>query len=423
MVFVNFTCPQCKAACKIPDSALGSKVRCPRCTAVFTATREPEPTAVRSEEPVALTESAAPVDSAKLAQITAELTQGEEKARPLSLERVPWAWGDRLMPRRSETFLAAVVIIAVVVWAIAFLLAPYKGEFLASAEWQMQPIFLAVHFICLRLFVTCYTRNFLAAACHMDMPAGEAVGLVRRILGPIGGAVALALAIPLCVMNGFYLFSNEYSELAEFEGGAVGPCGLFLWFVWAVEWLLNAYIWVMLVGFSMLTIRTLRRFRFRSTIEVLLHEKQYRPFLMMSAQGASVVLFFGIVNGFYVWYAQGELSDYIGLGVTGLLLLLGFAPPWLQLKASVEQAVDAEVFKLQADLVEAMRHRAANPDQEVTVAELGNRLDLALSILRSSYLEKMHAELGRAEGKAILLKLLIPASSAAWKFLRPMLGI
>jgi hypothetical protein len=95
----------------------------------------------------------------------------------------------------------------------------------------------------------------------------------------------------------------------------------------------------------------------------------------------------------------------------------------MQLKAAVEKAVDAETFKLQQRLVDGLRRRGDNPDQAATVEELGQRLDTVLFILRSGYLEKMHRELGRAEGKAVLLKLLIPASSVGFKFLRPWLGI
>ena len=65
-------------------------------------------------------------------------------------------------------------------------------------------------------------------------------------------------------MNYFYLFGEEYADLADFEGNVPGPCGMFLWSIWCVEWLLNAYIWVLLAGFSLLTIWTLRKFRFKS---------------------------------------------------------------------------------------------------------------------------------------------------------------
>jgi hypothetical protein len=423
MGLVHVPCPQCHAPCQIPEAALGTTVHCPRCAGTFRSGREPPLVAATLAGTVNPDKPSAPAGNGRASAIVAELTRGEEKARPLSLERVPWAWADRVLPGQPKRFLVAVGLIAALTWVIGLTLAPLKQAFLAAHEWQVQPLFLAVHFVCLRLFVTCYTRNFLAAGGHMDLPPGEAVRCVRSLLGPAGGALSLAIALPLCVKDYFLLRSADYAVNAAFDDFTPGPCSAFLFGIWCVEWLLNAYIWVLLAGFSVLTIRTLRRYHFRSAIEVMLHEKHYRPFLMMSAQGASVVLFFGIVNGFYVWYAGGDLSDYIGLGITGVLLLLGFAPPWMQLKAAVEKAVDAETFKLQQRLVDGLRRRGDNPDQAATVEELGQRLDTVLFILRSGYLEKMHRELGRAEGKAVLLKLLIPASSVGFKFLRPWLGI
>jgi hypothetical protein len=253
------------------------------------------------------------------------------------------------------------------------------------------------------------------------MPAGEAQRLIKQILGPPGGGLAVAIALPFCVANWLLLFSQKYAgERAVFASGPLGPVDWLLWLIWCAEWLLNAYIWVLLVGFLYVTMRTLRCYKFRSGIEVLLHEKHYRPFLMMSAQGASVVLFFGAVNAFYVWYAEGDLWDYIGLGITGLLLLLGFTPPWLQLKANVEHEVDGELYRLQAR-VAAMRQRAEAPAEgAVSNAELAARLEDALAFLRAQYLDRMNQELGRAEGKALLLKLLAPVSTIAWKVLRPM---
>jgi hypothetical protein len=171
--------------------------------------------------------------------------------------------------------------------------------------------------------------------------------------------------------------------------------------------------------------RTLRRHRFRAPIEILLIEKQYRPFLIMSVQGASIVLFFGLVNAFYVWYANGDWWDYAALGITAVLLLLGFTPPWLQLKASLEREVNDEMFRLQKKLMVGASRRAHGEQEEepsaTTLDHLRTRLDDALAILRTSYLERMHREIGRAEGKAILLKLLAPASTVAYRLVRPFL--
>jgi hypothetical protein len=434
---IRVACTKCQSLCLVEERHIGTPVRCSRCGEAFAA-RPAETRSARVSDPADSPDRqvSAPPDGGLRPEAPVcdwpdrqpSATDNkhvftEEKPRPLSLERVPWALVDRLMPARPKQFLLAVALIALATWAVGWLLAPNKWEFLLSEEWQTQPFFLAAHFVSLRLFVTCYTRNFLAAAAHTTMPEGEAEERIKRILRFRGAAIAVLLAVPLCVRDAFYLHGDEYAAMAEYAYGDIGAIGWFLWLIWCVEWLLNTYIWVLLAGFCLHTLLTLRLYKFRASVEFVLHEKHYRPFLMMSAQGATVVLIFGVINAFYVWYAEGDLSDYVGLGITAGLLLLGFTPPWLQLKYNVEQEVDAEKARLQDKLVRSMRRRL-EPDAgqgPATIQDLSERLDDALAILHTGYLERMHAELGRAEGRAILMRLLVPATTAAWTFVRPLL--
>jgi predicted Zn finger-like uncharacterized protein len=435
-MLVLIRCPTCKGMAQVDNKHLGATVRCPRCKEPFTAVQAgPEPegpgAAAADAKPEPLANGPTWTSAAGKSQPVIAFEQ-EEKMRPLSLERVPWARGDRFLPAKPLPFLLAVAGVSAGAWLAGLALAPIKWGFIEAHEWQVQPFFLATHFICLRLFVTCYTRNFLAGAARMDLPEGLAVRRVKQLLGPLGGLLALLIAIPLCIKDFTYLGEEDYiGTIADgvrtgalaYGGTGYSPVDIFTWLVWCVEWFLNAYIWVILVGFLGLTLWALLKHRFRATIEVLLHEKHYRPFLMMSAQGASIVLIFGLVNAFYVWYAEGNLDDYIGLAIDGGLLLLGFGPPWMLLKSNVERAVNQEMFRLQERLVEAMQRRAeaeANGPVAITPEHLAERLDNALAVLRTMYLERMHKELGRAEGKALLLKLLGPASTIGWKMVRPL---
>jgi hypothetical protein len=417
-MLVPVWCPTCKGLAQVDDKDLGATARCPRCGEPFPALAAPPDAPVTP--PVLAPDAGGPTPGAKRQPKIA--FEREEQLRPLSLERVPWARVDRILPARPVPFLLTVLGLAAGCWLAGLLLAPNRMGFLTSHEWQVEPFFLATHFICLRLFVTCYTRNFLAGAARMDLPKGDAVRRIKHLLGPVGGVVAVAVAVPFCVSNYFYLFGQEYLQEAAYDAGdSLTAVDVFLWLIWCVEWLLNAYIWVLLVGFCGLTMWTLWRHHFCAPIEVLLHEKHYRPFLLMSAQGASIVLFFGLVNAFYVWYAQGDIWDYLGLGITATLLLVGFGPPWMQLKANVEHAVDQEMFRFQEKLVETMQRRAEEEGsgKEVSTADLAERLDHTLAVLRAMYLDRMHRELGRAEGRALLLKLLAPASTIGWRLIRP----
>ena len=120
--------------------------------------------------------------------------------------------------------------------------------------------------------------------------------------------------------------------------------------MWCVEWFLMALIWVQLVGFLFLTRRAIGDYRFRSPIEVVLLEKQYRHFLAMSAHGATIVLGFFLVNVVYGWYTGAELTDYIGVAITLVLLVVGFIPPWMQLTSKMDRIVKDEMAGLRRRL-------------------------------------------------------------------------
>ena len=250
----------------------------------------------------------------------------EDELAPISLEgerRVPV---DRLLPRSPRPFLLAVAVVAVACWAAGLALATDSYAFLTSHEWQLQPLYLAAHFITLRLFATMYTRNYLAGVVHLDMPTAHARRGIQLVQGPVGTLVALAVAIPFSVY--------DYQALGIAAGGtkagAAGqPTAQLLYAMWCVEWFLMALIWVQLVGFLFLTRRAIGDYRFRSPIEVVLLEKQYRHFLAMSAHGATIVLGFFLVNAVYGWYTGAELTDYIGVAITLVLLVVGFIPPWI----------------------------------------------------------------------------------------------
>jgi hypothetical protein len=348
---------------------------------------------------------------------------GEEPPRPLSLEGLPIAWVDRLLPRSPRRFLIVVSAMSAGCWLLGLLLAADRAKFLAAREWQAQPLFLACHLVALRLFVTVYARNFLAGAAHLNMPVGEPAWWLRALLRPLGGALALLVAAPFCSYDLHHLYSEGYRKSLVGADGAVGPADLLMGLIWCAEWILNAYIWVLLVGFLVLLLRVLRLYSFRAPVEIVLHQKHYRPFLLMSVQGATILLLFGVVYAAYVWYAEGELSDYVSLCITGGLLMVGFVPPWLRLKSGIDRAVQLDTYELRERLSASAWRRAGTAEETWATdpAGLAARLDEALAMLRIVYLERLQQELGQAEGRAILLRVLAPATTVAWKFLRPLI--
>lgn len=338
------------------------------------------------------------------------LTSTDDRLRTVSLEGEGEALVDRWLPRRPGRFMVVVILLAVGCWALGLVLATDARAFVVSREWQIQPLYLAIHLVTVRLFATAFVRSFLAGIHHLDIAEAAARHRMWLVLGPVGALAAAAAAAPFCLY--------DYRYLTEGGGEGVGPAADWLLFaMWCAEWLLMAFIWVMVAGYMLLTHWAVSKHRFRALIEVVLHDRLYRPFLHMSVQGATIVLGFWIVNILYVWYSGGELSDYAGAAVTLVLVVVGFLPPLLQLRAKVSGAVGEEMASLRRRLDRLLTRAApaaAGAAPAATTRDLEDRLDEAIVMLRISYLEKLHAQLGQSEAMDIVVKLLVPITTVAW---------
>jgi hypothetical protein len=317
---------------------------------------------------------------------------------------------DRWLPRSPRNFLLAVTALAIACWALGLGLATDARVFLASREWQSQPFYLAAHFITLRLFATAFTRTFLAGISHLDIADAAARHRMRLVLGVPGVLIAAAVAAPFSLYDYRYLTEGGGSE------GAGPAADRLLFAMWCAEWLLMGFIWVMVTGYMLLSHWAIAGHRFRAAIEVVLHDRQYRPFLQMSVRGASIVLGFWIINIAYVWYSGGELSDYTGAAITLVMVVVGFLPPLLELRGKVTRAVSLEMASLRSRLDSLLMHAAPTGSDAVppTARALEERIDEVLVMLRISYLERLYAQLGQSEATDIVVKLLVPLTTMAW---------
>ncbi len=329
---------------------------------------------------------------------------------------------DRVLPRRIWGTVALAVVIAAATWLAGLALAPSIPAFLASPEWHFQPLYIASHIIAVRLFVHVYTRGFQRGVSYIAVPDHQVRTLVDGVLGFPGAFTALVVAMPFVALDFLYLFSDRYTRAG---GDVVLPIDYLMWGIWSVEWFLNAFIWVVLIGFLVKTWWVIRNHPFRAPIEIVLHDRQYKPFLQMSAQGASIVLAFTIVTVVYIWYTGGELTDYVGLCITAILLVVGFLPSWLLLKSKVHRAVEDETLAMRRRLLRdlelaeseasaAIVHNRLHPSADGRSLE--HRLDAAVAILRISYLEGRHQHLGSSEARAVLVRMLAPAATMGWQF-------
>ena len=339
-----------------------------------------------------------------------------------TLDDLTPAPSDRILPLGLAGFLALVTAIAAACWATGFWLASNRPGFLASPEWRFQPAYIAAHLITLRMFVALFTRNYRLGIARLNVPPDEALAGMHRILGPVGAACAFLIAVPFCASDFRYLNGPKYEKLDA--AAPIQAIDYTMWGIWCAEWFLNAFIWVILVGFLLRNVRTLRDYQFIAPIETVLQDKHYRPFLRMSSQGATVVFGFGIMTALYITYTGGNITDYLGLAITGILLVVGFLAPWILLRRKVRSAVEDEQRRLQQGLMRggggSLAHIGVRDasEQAALVPDLrgvSDRLDYVVSYLRINHLERLHLKLGATEARAVAIRLLAPAATIAWQ--------
>lgn len=343
------------------------------------------------------------------------LGEGIEAAATAAVETLAVPPADRILPVGPKGFALLVAGAAAALWLVGMALAPGLPEFLSSPEWRFQPLYIAAHLVTLRLFVSTFTKNFRIGAAYLDVPADRATAGFRLILGPAGALSAALIAMPFCLLDYRYLFTDRYARLGA--GGQIGSIDLMMWAIWSVEWFLNAFIWVVLVGFLVKNVRTIRAHPFRAPIETVLHEQHYRPFLQMSSQGAGILFLFSIVTALYIYFTGGELTDYMGLGITGTLLVIGFVIPWHLLRSKVRGAVRQQTSELGSRIALASTAKGmglASPQHDLPA--IAKRLDDAVALLRISHLQRQQLDLGWNEAKAVGIRLLAPAVTIAWHY-------
>ncbi len=326
---------------------------------------------------------------------------------------MPLASVQRLI-RSPRGFLTLAMLVAAICWSLGLLLAPERKRFLTSPEWHYQPFYLAAHIVALNMFALVYRVNFSAGIAHFAIDPASPTAQLKHVFGPLAWIAAVGVAAPFAFLDLLYLYSDRYHRMSA---DGVRAIDLLMWGIWCAEWYLNAMIWIVLLGFLIKSCVLIRRYDFKSPIEVVLHERHYRPLLRMSTQGATILLGFSAATVIYIWYTGGELTDYIGLMITGALLIVGFVTPWLMLKSKVDRAVRQEMMQLRRQLaLDMQRGRPDGQGDSERIRTLEHRLDEVLGMLRITYLEQRHDKIGETEAKAVMLRLLAPMATIAWQF-------
>src|SRR5207237_8558240 len=136
----------------------------------------------------------------------------------------PFASLDRVLPRKPWPFVATGLGIAIALWALGGALAGDRARWLASREWQVQPLYLAMHLALVRMFVTSYTANFLAGCAYLRIDEADVRRRVRRAVGWRTLAIAAVVAAPLVALDVTWI-TTEAKDVAELGLGRAVALG------------------------------------------------------------------------------------------------------------------------------------------------------------------------------------------------------
>ena len=321
----------------------------------------------------------------------------------------------KFFPRKLFLLQPFFLFLGLVVWCIGLLLANDKLLFWNSKEWHIQPLYFAGHLFTVWMFVLPFTKLFNKALAEMEGTKEKFLSLQTTFLGPKGIFFGFLLSLPfqLLTLHGFY--SGNYDKYFLESTESISPVDIYIVFIWSLEWFINGYIWFILIAFILLTISAVKPCTFIGEIEQILMRETYKPFLLLIVQGSTSCVFFCLMTSFYVWYSEGDIYDFIGLGLTVLLLVGGFTPPWIMLHNKLYGEIDkkANIF---CDRLVLLDHQLSKNLIEHSPEVFSEEVAL---IHRVGFLDKFKLELGQKQGRSVVLRLLVPFGTMIWQFLKP----
>lgn len=349
-------------------------------------------------------------------------------------------WLDRLLPGKVVPYFAAAVAVCTATWLIGLGLrvaalgdAPFSrvfAQFFWDRQWQMQPLLLLVHFICLRLFKGIYSRNFDRAFRHLNVKPEQLDGYRNWFLGVRVNLLALPLALPFVAYDALVFFRapdfyarvfGAASPLAALDPAArTGEAG-FLLGLWTFEWLMFGYYCYLMIAGAAVVRRILRRHDFVDSVDLVLTERQFRPLFNVTAQAGSLIFFFAIIHAAYMFYTRSAGSDIAGLILLVLLLSAAFAITWSAVRNELRGNVQAAVEALEASY-RAAREKLGTmrdvPGIEDDIQRMQVQLKMQLALQQLDYLQNKYESLGRREMLSIAFKMLAPVGSILARVIR-----
>jgi hypothetical protein len=242
------------------------------------------------------------------------------------------------LPTSAGRFIAFNIALVVVFKLCGYVLAFDKSVIFTSHDWIYHSLWLPLHLTLARCASGIFARH--VAAGKADLHHGLRAEFVKRVMAVTsvrGFLGALLLVAPLA-----YLDVRAGFEFVDENFASQGYAGVLIPVIWMIEWVATAQIWLYVLGSIYITPLSSHADNLRGRhVEVLVHGKG-RESIQAGLENALVILLYGISTIGYVWYANGQLSDYLVLGVSTLLVLVCFSSALVQLRANLRSNLDAQ---------------------------------------------------------------------------------
>ena len=350
-------------------------------------------------------------------------------------------WLDRLFPGGVARYLVTAFIVCTVVWLIALALRlswvrieDFWGDvwlFVKDRQWQLQPMLLLVHFVCLRLFKGIYSRNFDRAFQYLDVRKDELHDYRKWFLGNRVNFLALAVGAPFIIWEWIQFATIEkfYERVYDPDSAYVhaidttmrNPEAYFLLLLWSVEWLMFGYYCYLMVSGAFVVRSILKKHDFKDSVDLVLTERQYRPLFNVTAQAGSLVFVFGLFHAGYMLYTKNTDTDIAGLIVLVVLLGVAFSMTWSAVRGELKDKVLAALENLEAGYRTAREKLGTMhdvPGIEDDIQRIQVQLKMQLALQQLDYLQTKYESLGRKEFLGLVFKMLAPVGSVMARVVR-----
>lgn len=277
-------------------------------------------------------------------------------SRTASLLKPPEARGD-FLPASPGGFAFCVVGLSFGLRAAGYLLARDPAAITHSHDWIYHAFWLPLHLFLARYAAVVFARNVqgcIAFAGSQWQPRLQA--RVDAITSRRAWLGSVLLVAPFMVLDGIAGVQFVHDNAA-----AQGHASVLIPVIWMIEWLATAQIWLFVLGSIHFNSLVLAEAHLVGRHEEILLSGACRGPLLCGLQNALITGLYGLSTVGYVWYADGQLSDYLVLGISTLFVLICFFAALAQLKVALRRSLD-DAFDAFRDAVAASAVTAPGPE-------------------------------------------------------------